>query len=128
MLKSRPEAAYHPHDVHLEHCSFCYRGYLFFLEVCFGIYVQSLRKHLLLIGSKIKIFELLPPLVDTNMVADRDDKNESKAIGCQPDKGLGKQYACHQNWDSKILYLLNRLFPKVAYSLINPKKYDKFIH
>lgn len=42
-----------------------------------SFYTKSLREHLKILGAKVKIFELLPPLVDTDMVADREDKKIS---------------------------------------------------
>lgn len=97
-------------------------------KTALAFYVQSLRKHLQIINSGLKIFELLPPLVDTDMVADRDDKKIS------PDRlisglinGLEKDRYTVRIGDSNLIYLLNRLLPKVAFGLINVKKYNKLL-
>ncbi|WP_217371879.1 hypothetical protein [Spirosoma rhododendri] len=57
------------------------------------------------------------------MVADRPDKKLS------PDKLVRALIAGLQNdeytirvGDTKTVYLINRLFPKLAYELVNPKK------
>ena len=94
-------------------------------KVALAFYLKSLRKHLQIIDSKVKIFELIPPLVDTDMVIDRDDRKMS------PENLInGLIYGLKRNeftiriGDSKIVYMLNRLLPNVAYGLINPKKYN----
>ncbi|GAE83523.1 SDR family oxidoreductase [Bacteroides reticulotermitis] len=46
-------------------------------KTALAFYTKSLRKHLQIIGSDVKVFELLPPLVDTDMVTDRNDKKIS---------------------------------------------------
>lgn len=43
-------------------------------KTALAFYTKSLRKHLQIIESNVKVFELLPPLVDTDMVTDRRDK------------------------------------------------------
>lgn len=98
-------------------------------KTALAFYTQSLRTHLQLIGSSVKVFELLPPLVDTDMVADRDDKKLS------PDKLVKALIAGLQNdqytirvGDTKTVYLINRLFPGLAYGLVNPKKSYRLIN
>ncbi|MNR39139.1 hypothetical protein D3C85_1573160 [compost metagenome] len=82
-----------------------------------------MREHLRILGTSVKVFELLPPLVDTDMVADRDDKKIS------PEKlvkglinGLRKDQYTIRIGDTKLIYIFNRLFPKLTFGLINPKK------
>lgn len=95
-------------------------------KAALAFYVQSLRKHLQVIDSKLKIFELLPPLVDTDMVADRDDKKISPAQLINGlIKGLENDIYTIRIGDSKTIYFLNRFLPKVAYNIINSKKYNK---
>lgn len=97
-------------------------------KTALAFYVQSLRKHLQIIDSKLAIFELLPPLVDTEMVAERDNKKISTE---QLVKGLMKGLENNQQTirvgDSKVIYFLNRLLPKVAFGLINSKKNNKLV-
>lgn len=95
-------------------------------KTALAFYVQSLRKHLQIINSKLKIFELLPPLVDTDMVAGRDDKKISTTQLINGlINGLKNDNYTIRIGDSKTIYLLNRFLPKVAYGLINSKKNNK---
>lgn len=71
--------------------------------------------HLQIIGSRIKIFELLPLLVKTNM----SEGMEGKSI--TPDvlidaliKGLKDNTYTIRVGDTKAIYLLNRFLPKLA--------------
>ncbi|WP_241507611.1 SDR family oxidoreductase [Chryseobacterium piscium] len=43
-------------------------------KTALAFYTKSLREHLRIINSKVKIFELLPPVVDTEMTVSRTDK------------------------------------------------------
>ena len=86
-------------------------------------YTETLRKHLGALKSNVKVFELLPPLVATEMTADRNDKKIT------PEKlvqaliaGLKKDQLTIRVGDTKLVYIINRLFPKIAFGLINPKK------
>lgn len=88
-----------------------------------AFYTKSLREHLRIIGSRVKVFELLPPLVDTEMVADRADKKISPdQLVKELIKGLEHDTFTIRVGDSKLIYILNRIFPNLAFSLINPKK------
>lgn len=88
-----------------------------------AFYTKSLREHLRIIGSRVKVFELLPPLVDTEMVADRADKKISpEQLVKELIKGLEHDTYTIRVGDSKLIYILNRILPKLAFSLINPKK------
>ncbi|MNK04659.1 Bile acid 7-dehydroxylase 2 [compost metagenome] len=88
-----------------------------------AFYTKSLREHLKILRANVKVFELLPPLVDTDMVADRDDKKISAE---QLVKGLiagleRDQYTIRVG-DSKLIYIFSRFFPKFSFGLINPNK------
>ncbi len=92
-------------------------------KTALAFYTKSLRVHLRMLGANVKVFELLPPLVDTDMVANRDDKKIS------PEKlvkglinGLKKDQYTIRIGDTKLIYIFNRLFPKLAFGLINPQK------
>ncbi|MBB2144481.1 SDR family NAD(P)-dependent oxidoreductase [Pedobacter sp. LMG 31464] len=92
-------------------------------KTALAFYTKSLREHLRIIGANVKVFELLPPLVDTDMVADRDDKKIS------PEKlikglinGMEKDHYTIRIGDTRLIYIFNRLFPKLAFGLINRKK------
>jgi len=88
-----------------------------------AFYTKSLREHLKILGVKVKVFELLPPLVDTDMVADRDDKKLSPELLVKElIKGLEQDRYTIRVGDSKLIYIIHRFFPKLAFGLINPKR------
>lgn len=97
-------------------------------KTALAFYTKSLRKHLEIINSRVKVFELLPPLVATEMTAARDDKKISpeelvKALI----SGLEKDQYTIRVGDTKLVYLLNRFFPKLTFGLINPKKANQYL-
>jgi len=92
-------------------------------KTALAFYTISLREHLKIIGSKVKIFELIPPLVATEMTADRNDKKistEEMVKGLI--KGLSKNQYTIRVGDANIFNLVNRFLPKIAFNIINPKK------
>jgi uncharacterized oxidoreductase len=97
-------------------------------KTALSFYTKSLRKHLEIINSRVKVFELLPPLVATEMTAARNDKKISpeelvKALIL----GLEKDQYTIRVGDTKLVYLLNRFFPKLTFDLINPKKENQYL-
>lgn len=127
MLKSRPESAIINTTSILSLVPSILEATYSSSKVALAFYTKSLRAHLRAINSTVKVFELLPPLVDTDMVADRQDKKIS------PEKlvkaliaGLKQDNYTIRVGDTKAIYLLNRLVPQTAYGLINAKKgYEK---
>ncbi|MCD0488794.1 SDR family NAD(P)-dependent oxidoreductase [Pedobacter sp. MC2016-14] len=92
-------------------------------KVALAFYTKSLREHLKITGTRVKVFELLPPLVDTDMVADRDDKKIStKQLIKGLIQGLKKDQYTIRVGDSRLIYIFSRFFPKFTFGLINPKK------
>ncbi|MBB6238018.1 putative oxidoreductase [Pedobacter sp. AK013] len=88
-----------------------------------AFYTVSLREHLKIIGSKLKVFELIPPLVATEMTAERNDKKISTQEMVKGlINGLSHNHYTIRVGDAKIFNIINRLFPKTAFNLINPKK------
>lgn len=92
-------------------------------KMALAFYTKSLRSHLQAVQSSVKVFELLPPLVDTDMVADRPDKKISpeKLVNALI-KGLQNDTYTIRVGDTKALYFLNRLLPETAYKMVNTKK------
>jgi uncharacterized oxidoreductase len=89
-------------------------------------YTQALRTHLKVLNSKLKIFELLPPVVATDMTADRNDsKMSAETLVKALISGLRKEQYTIRVGDTRSLYILHRFFPTVAYNLVNAKKYYK---
>lgn len=96
-------------------------------KTALAFYTKSLREHLQIINSKVKVFELLPPLVATEMTASRDDKKMStEDLVKGLIAGLKKDQYSIRVGDTKLVYILNRFFPTLTFGLINPKK-DKQI-
>ncbi len=92
-------------------------------KVALHFYIESLRKHLQFLKSNVKVFELLPPVVATEMTANRDNKKMSpenlvKALI----SGLKKDKYIIRVGDSKLLYFINRLSPKIAFGLVNQNR------
>jgi len=92
-------------------------------KVALQFYTITLRKHLQILNSNLKVFELLPPVVATEMTAARKDKKiTTEDLVKALISGLKKDQLTIRVGDSKALYILNRLFPKMAFALVNPKK------
>ncbi|MCQ9638096.1 SDR family NAD(P)-dependent oxidoreductase [Chryseobacterium sp. WG14] len=92
-------------------------------KTALAFYTVSLREHLRIIGSKVKIFELIPPLVATEMTADRNDKKiSSQEMVKGLINGLSKDHYTIRVGDSKIFNFINRFFPRIAFNIINPKQ------
>jgi len=92
-------------------------------KVALRFYTEALRKHLQILNSGLKIFELLPPVVATEMTAGRDDKKlSSQQLVKALISGLRKDRFTIRVGDTKALYVVSRFFPKMAFGLVNPKK------
>lgn len=97
-------------------------------KTALAFYTRSLREHLQIADSHVKVFELLPPAVETELVAHRKIKKMSteKLIkglisGLQKD-----QYTIRMGYTNSI-FILNRIFPKLAFRLVNPKKANIYL-
>jgi len=92
-------------------------------KAALSFYTRTLRKNLEILGSTVKVFELLPPVVATAMTAQRKDKKmtpEQLVKGLI--SGIKKEQYTIRVGDAKLLYFVNRLFPKLAFNLVNPKR------
>jgi uncharacterized oxidoreductase len=97
-------------------------------KVALAFYTISLREHLKITGSTVKIFELIPPLVATEMTSKRNDKKistEQMVKGLI--RGLQKNQDTIRVGDAKIVDVIRRLFPKIAFGLVNPKKANQIL-
>lgn len=122
MLKSRSEAAIINTTSILSMSPSLIEATYSSSKTALAFYTISLREHLKIIGSKLKIFELVPPLVATEMTAERNDKkitSEEMIKGLV--NGLLKDHYTIRVGDAKIFSVVNRLFPKTAFNIINPK-------
>lgn len=95
-------------------------------KVALSFYTRLLRKNLEILDSTVKVFELLPPVVATEMTANRNDKKISAAqLVKELISGIKRNQFTIRIGDTKLLYLVSRFFPKLAFNLVNPKKiYD----
>ncbi len=92
-------------------------------KVALHFYTETLREHLRILKSNLKVFELLPPVVATEMTADRDNKKMSAENLVEAlISGLKKDKYIIRVGDSKLLYFINRLFPKIAFGLVNQNR------
>lgn len=92
-------------------------------KTALSFYTRLLRKNLEILGSTLKVFELVPPVVATEMTSKRTDKKMT------PEELVKKLVSAikHDQYtirigDSKSVYFINRFFPKLAFNLVNPKK------
>jgi uncharacterized oxidoreductase len=126
MLKSRKESAIINTTSILSYVPSALEATYSASKVALRFYTEMLRNHLAVLNSNLKVFELLPPVVATDMTAGRNDKKIT------PEKvvktliaGLKKEQFTIRVGDTKLLYIINRLFPKMAFGLVNSKKNEK---
>jgi len=92
-------------------------------KTALSFYTRTLRKNLEILGSNVKVFELLPPLVATEMTANRIDKKMTpEQLVKTLILGIRKDKFTIRVGDAKLLYMVNRFFPQLAFNLVNPKK------
>ncbi|WP_413670149.1 SDR family oxidoreductase [Mucilaginibacter sp. Mucisp86] len=128
MLKSRKESAIINTTSILSYVPSLLEATYSASKVALRFYTEALRKHLQILNSNLKVFELLPPVVATEMTTDRDGKKmTTESLVKALIAGLKKDQFTIRVGDTKALYIVNRLFPKVAFSLVNPKKSYKVI-
>lgn len=123
MLRSRKEAAIINTTSILSYVPSLVEATYSATKTALAFYTRALREHLRILNSNVKVFELLPPLVATEMTAARDDKKmttEELVKGLI--SGLKKDQYTIRVGDTKLLYIVNRVFPKVAFGLVNSKK------
>lgn len=122
MLKAKPEAAIINTTSILSYTPSLQEVTYSASKVALRFYTESLREHLRDLKSNLKVFELLPPLVATEMTANRTGKmlTTEQLVKSLVD-GLRKDRYTIRVGDTKALYLISRLSPKKAFSLINPK-------
>jgi uncharacterized oxidoreductase len=91
-------------------------------------YTESLRQHLKVANATVKIFELLPPLVDTEMTAGfSEPKLSTEKLINALIHGIRNDNYTIRVGATKAVYLLNRLFPKLAFGMLNAKKLNPLL-
>ncbi len=128
MLKSRKEGAIINTSSVLSYVPFNLAPTYSASKATMRFYTVSLRDHLEILKSRVKVFELLPPVVATSMTENLESK------GIAPEKlvnalitGIKKNRFTIRVGDTKLVYLMNRLAPKMAYGLINVAKNAKLL-
>ena len=92
-------------------------------KTALSFYTKILRKNLEIIKSTVKVFELLPPVVATEMTAKRTDKKMTpEELVRILINGIKKDQFTIRAGNTKALYIVSRFFPKLAFDLVNPKK------
>lgn len=87
-----------------------------------SVYTRMLREHLRAVGSPVKVFELLPPLVETDMTTHMSGKKiTTKQLVSSLIDGLKKDRTTIRVGSTKVVSVLNRFFPRLAFALVNPK-------
>ena len=128
MLKSRKESAIINTTSLLSYVPSLLEATYSASKVALQFYTRSLRKHLQILKSSVKVFELLPPLVATEMTTEMNGKKMSAADMVKAFiAGLQKDKLTIRIGDTKTVYILNRIFPKMVFNLANPKKSYKLI-
>ncbi|PWK79397.1 putative oxidoreductase [Mucilaginibacter oryzae] len=123
MLKSRNESAIINTTSILSYVPSLLEATYSASKVALRFYTETLRKHLQILNSSVKVFELLPPVVATEMTAERNGKKmTSEDLVKALIRGLKKDQFTIRVGDTKALYIVNRLFPKLAFGLVNPKQ------
>ncbi|MET3980063.1 putative oxidoreductase [Mucilaginibacter sp. UYP25] len=123
MLKSREESAIINTTSVLSYVSFNLSPTYSASKVAMRFYTEALRDHLKILNSTVKVFELLPPVVATEMTENLEAK------GISPEKlvkalimGIKNDRFTIRVGDTKLLYFVHRFFPKLAYGLVNNAK------
>ena len=123
MLKSRKEGAIINTSSVLSYVPFNLAPTYAASKAAMRFYTVSLRDHLKILNSNVKVFELLPPVVATSMTENLESK------GITPEKlvnaliaGIKKNQYTIRVGDTKLVYMVHRFFPKMAYGLINAAK------
>jgi len=128
MLKSRKESAIINTTSLLSYVPSLLEATYAASKVALQFYTKALRKHLQILNSSVKVFELLPPLVATEMTTDMNGKKMTTADMVKAFiAGLKKDQLNIRIGDTRVVYILNRLFPKLTFNLANPKRSYKVI-
>jgi uncharacterized oxidoreductase len=126
MLKSRREAAIINTTSILSYVPSTVEATYSASKVALRFYTETLRKHLEALKSSVKVFELLPPVVATDMTAGRNDKKLTpEKVVKTLIEGLNKNQFTIRVGDTRLLYIVNRLFPKMAFGLVNSERNAK---
>jgi len=123
MLKSRKEAAIINTGSILSYVPLLLAPTYSASKAAIRFYTESLREHLRILRSRVKVFELLPPVVATEMTDGLDAKaiTPEQLVKALIDR-IKKDRFTIRVGTTRLIYILNRLFPRLAFKLVNPTK------
>ena len=112
MLKSRKETAIINTTSILSYVPSMVEATYSASKVALRFYTETLRKHLEILKSNVKVFELLPPVVATDMTAGRSTKKSPQQMVKTLIASLKKNQFTIRVGDTRLLYIVNRFFLK----------------
>ena len=123
MLKSRKEGAIIKTSSILSYVPLLLAPTYSASKAAIRFYTESLREHLRILRSRVKVFELLPPVVATEMTDGLDAKaiTPEQLVKALIDR-IKKDRFTIRVGTTRLIYILNRLFPRLAFKLVNPTK------
>lgn len=128
MLKSRLEAAIINTTSIVGYQSFNIAPTYAASKVALRFYTDSLRTHLGLMRSNLKVFELAPPAVATDMADGFNaDLISPEALVKALITGLRADNYTIRVGAAKAIYYLSRFVPRLAYKLVNSAKNNKML-
>ncbi|AXF85548.1 Bile acid 7-dehydroxylase 2 [Ephemeroptericola cinctiostellae] len=128
MLKSKPESAIINTSSILSYQPFNLSPTYAASKAAVRFYTESLRNHLKIIDGSVKVFELLPPLVATDMAEGMPAKAISpETLVNHLISGLKKNQYVIRVGDTKVIYFLSRFFPKMAHKILNSAQTDPML-
>lgn len=123
MLKSRKEAAIINTSSLLSYVPMNLAPTYSASKAAMRFYTVSLRDHLKIQKSSLKVFELLPPVVATDMAHGIPQKAITpEQLVSALIAGLRKDKLTIRVGITKLLYIISRFAPGLAYTIVNPAK------
>ncbi|MBP8776721.1 MAG: SDR family NAD(P)-dependent oxidoreductase [Bacteroidaceae bacterium] len=123
MLKSRKEAAIINTSSALSHVPLNLAPTYSASKAAVRFYTVALRDHLQLANSNVRVFELQPPAVATEMTKDMGIRTISpKQLIEALINGIKKNKYTIRVGVATLLYVINRISPKLAYKIVNTVK------
>lgn len=128
MLKSRKEAAIINTSSLLSHVPLNLAPSYSASKAAVRFYTVTLRDHLQISNSNVKVFELQPPVVATEMTKDIEIQAITpKQLIEALINGIRKNKYTIRVGLTTLLYLINRISPKMAYKMVNSAKNTKVL-
>lgn len=128
MLKSRKEAAIINTTSLLSHVPLNLAPSYSASKAAVRFYTVTLRDHLQISNSNVKVFELQPPAVATEMTKELELQTiTTKQLIEALINGIKKNKYTIRVGITPLLYFMNRISPKMAYKMVNPANNAKVL-